>query len=68
MCSDDDRQAEADLDRQEAAGKHHTVAIQATVSVETTVTLPGRLHTIDDLWEAVREKIEVGEIITIEEL
>ena len=65
MC-DDARDAEADLARAEAEGRHHEVKMRVTV--EHTVTMPGNDHTADDLQEYIDEVRDHGETVDWEEV
>lgn len=60
MCCDDDRQAEADYHRQQAAGQHHDVTVDVTIKLRVTVNLPGSTHTTEELYEAVEQCEELG--------
>ena len=55
MCNDchcnDDRDHDHDLAVAEAKGQFHSVTVKVTI--ETTVDLPGRDHTTEELEEAV---------------
>jgi len=54
---DDDRQADADYDRQMAAGMHHEVTLEVTYAAgyeeTTTISLPGSSHDDEDIREAL---------------
>ena len=69
MCNDchcsDDRDQEQDLAIAEAKGQFHSVTVKVTI--QTTVDLPGRNHTTEELEEAVHEVLD-NEILEVEEI
>lgn len=64
MC--DDRDAEADQEKQIARGDCHEVTMRVTM--QYTVTMPGSNHETDDLSDYIGEVQEHGEIVDWEEV